>query len=59
MTNYVLVNTHFDFTPGDGRQREVGAVYGPFASKEAAEQARDEMEFPNPEYVFVRCIHVP
>lgn len=57
---FVLVNTYLDHDfVSDVSVREVGAVYGPFDSKEAAVEARDEMEFDHPEWVLVRTVHTP
>lgn len=55
---YVLVNTFMDYRTGtNDYMREVSAVYGPYPTREAALNARDEMDFPHPEYVFVRPIN--
>lgn len=48
---YVLVNTCFDFESGE---TVVTTVFGPYSSKEEAEEMRQTMGFPNPDQVFVR-----
>lgn len=53
---YVLVNTFFEYESGE-RDRAVGAVYGPFDTKQAAQDERDAMGFPHPEQVFVRPVY--
>jgi hypothetical protein len=55
---FVLVNTFVDHDyTTDTSNIAVGAVYGPFDSKETAEKERDAMQFPNPELVCIRRIH--
>lgn len=50
---YVIVSLH---RIGDGLM-EPGATWGPYSSKELAQEALNAMSFPSPEWVHIRRLH--
>lgn len=46
------------FRDKDGTM-QISSVYGPFSSKTAAEIIKDDMEFPSPEWAYIKPIHFP
>lgn len=57
---FVIISTHNAVMPEHQPYDHVGAVFGPFETREAAKAAITELfNFPSPEYVVVREIHTP
>lgn len=55
---FVLVSTFNEWNATTKTSTvRVNNVYGPYPTKVDAEQAKDRMQFPHPDQVFIRPVH--